>query len=243
MLSPETLRALDAYWAGVFGCDVEALRPPTPGVFPRQPGDGSRGVYAMDFGAAPVARLSADLVRPHAYSVLGALAAGADADAASWHRVFGDVEAVIGPAALRYADHGTFRPLPPSPSVRLLGRDDLPAAAALETACSPTEWEHGGIAVGRDVAAGTFVGGELAALAGYEVWDGVIAHVSVVAHPAHRRRGHAAAAVSRVTAEALERGLIPQYRALESNTPSLAIAERLGFHPYARSVAVRLRGA
>ena len=50
------------------------------------------------------------------------------------------------------------------------------------------------------------------------------------------------AAVSRVTADALGRGLIVQYRALESNTPSVAVAERLGFQPYARSVAVRLGG-
>jgi RimJ/RimL family protein N-acetyltransferase len=125
----------------------------------------------------------------------------------------------------------------------MLDRDDLPAVQALESACSPREWEHGGITVGEDVAAGTFVGDELAALAGYEVWDGVIAHISVVAHPAHRGRGHAAAAVSLVTTTALERGLLAQYRALESNTPSLAVAERLGFQPYARSVAVRLRGA
>jgi RimJ/RimL family protein N-acetyltransferase len=104
------------------------------------------------------------------------------------------------------------------------------------------EWEHGGSDVLHDVTAGAWVGGELAALAGFEVWSGVLAHVSVVAHPAFRGRGLAAAAVSRVTALALERGLLAQYRTLESNTPSVALAQRLGFHPCARSVAVRVRG-
>lgn len=243
MLAADTLRALDAYWAGVFGCDAAGLRPDTPGVFLRRPGDGSRGVYAMELGGAPVALLPADLVRTHAYGVLGALAGGVHANAASWVRVFGHVEGLIGPAALHYADAAAFRPLPPSPTVRMLTRDDLPAVDVLRSACGRVEWEHGGTDVGEEVAAGAFVGDELAALAGYEVWGGVIAHVSVVAHPAHRGRGHAAAAVSRVTTTALESGLLAQYRTLESNTPSLAVADRLGFQPYARSVVVRLRGA
>ncbi|HEU4560552.1 MAG TPA: GNAT family N-acetyltransferase [Longimicrobium sp.] len=242
MLSPETLRALDAYWAGDFGCDVAGLRPSAPSVFPCQRRDGSRSVYVMEFGAAPVAQLSAELMDAHAARVRDVLAAGLDVDAAAWAGIFGDeVEAVIGPAALHYTDGGTLRPLPPSPTVRVLSRDDLPAAEVLRSACTPLEWEHGANPLGNDVVAGVFVGGELAALAGYEVWDGVVAHLSVVTHPAHRRRGHAA--VSRVTQMALERGLLAQYRALESNTPSLAVAVRLGFQPYARSLAVRLRGA
>ena len=95
-------------------------------------------------------------------------------------------------------------------------------------------------ASGDAPVAGTFAAGVLAAIAGYEVWGDAIAHISVVTHPAHRGRGLGAAAVSRIAAEALERGLLAQYRTLEANASSLAIADRLGFQPYARSLAVRL---
>jgi RimJ/RimL family protein N-acetyltransferase len=155
--------------------------------------------------------------------------------------VFGrPVGAVIGPAAVLCADRATFRALPASPEVRLLTDDDEPAVARLRAAVAPAEWEQGGSEIVHP-AAGAFVGGQLVALAGYEVRGKSIAHLSVVAHPAHRGRGHAAAAVSRIAAAALERRLVAQVRTLESNVPSLAIAARLGFVPYARSLAVRLR--
>lgn len=243
MLQPGTRRALDTCWAGTFGCEPAALRPSAPTLFPRVDG-AYHGVYAMEFGAAPVSLVPVELLEPHAAGIADVLAPGLREDARPWRGVFGKtVEAVIGPAALRYTDLGSFRPLPASPAVRILTGDDLPAAEALRDACTPTEWEHGGSDVRHDAAAGSFAGGELAALAGYEVWNGVIAHVAIVTHPAHRGRGHAAAAVSRVTAHALEAGLVAQYRTLESNTPSLAVAERLGFEPWARSLAIRLRGA
>lgn len=242
-LRVETRRALDAYWAGVFGRGAAGLRPTAPVVLPRRAEDGFRGAYVMEFGAAPVALLSPGLM-DHAARVAAVLASGVREDAEPWRDLFGGaVDAVVGPAALRCADRGTFRPLPPSHAARLLTRDDLPHADALRRACTHAEWEHGGSRVGEDVAAGAFAGGELAALAGYEVWGGSIAHLAIVAHPAHRGQGHAAAAVSRAAAEALDRGLVAQYRTLESNAPSLAIADRLGFRPYARSLAVRLHGA
>jgi hypothetical protein len=49
--------------------------------------------------------------------------------------------------------------------------------------------------------------------------------------------------VERAARTALKAALVPQYRALASNAPSLRIADRLGFVPYAASFAVRLREA
>ncbi|HSU17933.1 GNAT family N-acetyltransferase [Longimicrobium sp.] len=243
MLYPETLRAVDGWWAGVFGCSHTALLPRRPTVVPRPAADAYHGVQAMTFGeAAPVATISPALFADFRDPVKAALAGGLDASAPLWAGIFGAaVEAIVGPAAVRCADRATFRPLPVSPAVRLLAEGDEPALARLRAAVTATEWEHGGSEIVHPCA-GAFVDGELAALAGYEVWGKSIAHISVVAHPAHRGRGHAAAAVSRIAALALERRLVAQYRTLESNTPSAAIAERLGFVPYARSLAVRLRG-
>jgi RimJ/RimL family protein N-acetyltransferase len=87
---------------------------------------------------------------------------------------------------------------------------------------------------------GVFIGPELAALASYQLWDEQIAHIAVVARPASRGRGYATAAVSRLTEIVFERWFVPQYRTLESNAPSMALARRLGFVHYATSLAVRL---
>lgn len=241
MLSPEARAVADAYWARVFGCAPERLRPSGPLVLPHSPelADYS-GVYLLTFGAAPVVSLPPSLVESHGARAAAAARDGLG-DEARWRAVFsGRVETVIGPAAIRYADRGTLRPLPPDDSTRLLTLDDADALAALRRACWPVEWEHGGSELGNHPVAGAFAGGVLAAVAGYEVWGETIAHIAVATHPAFRGRGLGAAAVSRIATEALERGLLAQYRTLETNAPSLAIADRLGFQPYARSLAVRL---
>jgi predicted GNAT family acetyltransferase len=80
----------------------------------------------------------------------------------------------------------------------------------------------------------------LAVVAGYEVWGGSIAHISVIVRPGFRGRGFARAAVAHVAARAVEAGLLPQYRTLESNRASIRIAKSLGFEPYAQSMAIRL---
>lgn len=145
---------------------------------------------------------------------------------------------VIGPAFIGYA-----RECPPCPgAVRALDGPDLPRVRELQAACTEEEWDHGGSEAGIVPASGVFAGGILAALAGYEVWEGGIAHISVLTHPAHRGRGYGRQVVSHLAGRALAAGLIPQYRTLEANTPSMRVAEALGFRRYACSVAVRLGG-
>jgi GNAT superfamily N-acetyltransferase len=243
MLYPETLRAVDGWWTGVFGCDETGLFPRHATIYPRPAGDPFRGMYAMAFGeAAPAVTVDPPLLPTVKTPLRFALAAGLDVDPTIWAEIFEDgVEAVVGPAAIRCADRGTFRPVSDDGSVRLLDPGDEPAVARLRAASPPLEWEHGGSEVVHPQA-GAFVGDDLVALAGYEVWGNRIAHISVITHPAHRGRGLGTAVVSRIAALALDRRLVPQFRTLETNAPSIAIAERLGFEPYARSLAVRLKG-
>lgn len=146
---------------------------------------------------------------------------------------------VIGPAYIGYAQRLAGDS---SCTVQPLDGSHRPDADALREACPEMEWDHGGSEVGDVVASGVFTGGKLVALAGYEIWDGGIAHISIVSHPDHRGRGHARAAVADVARRALAAGLLPQYRTLEANAPSIRIAESLGFIHYATSVAVRLGG-
>jgi predicted GNAT family acetyltransferase len=145
---------------------------------------------------------------------------------------------IIGPAFIGYAEH-----ISPAPSgARLLVKEDFPLVDELRRSCEELAWEHGGSEVEGSPTAGAFENGRLVSLAGYEVWDDAIAHISVVTHPDFRGHGHGRAVVTQVAAAALEAGLLPQYRTLEANAGSIRIAEALGFERYATSVAVRLNG-
>jgi len=156
------------------------------------------------------------------------------------HLVGETVERVVGPAFVGYTDQAAFQPVS-APGARVLGPQDAPAFAVLQAACSVREWEHGGSDLGAQPVVGADAGGQLVAVAGYTVWGGVIAHVGVITHPQYRGRGFGCVVVSQLTEEALQRGLVPQYRTLETNVPAMAIARALGFVHYATTVAVRLK--
>ena len=78
------------------------------------------------------------------------------------------------------------------------------------------------------------------ALAGYELWGEHIAHIAVVTHPEHRGQRYGTCVVSLLAETVLTQGLIPQYRTLCANAPSIAIATALGFVAYSENLAVRL---
>jgi GNAT superfamily N-acetyltransferase len=146
---------------------------------------------------------------------------------------------VIGPAFIGYAEVVIS---PAHHQVQLLSAKDEEHIASLQQACDATEWEHGGSSVGKAaVICGLFAGSTLAALAGYQVWDGAVAHISVITHPEHRGQGYGHSAVAFLAKHALWKKLLPQYRTLKSNQPSMAIAQTLGFEYFATSVAVRLK--
>jgi GNAT superfamily N-acetyltransferase len=153
-----------------------------------------------------------------------------------------DRAVLIGPAFIGYTDADRFRPVP-AEAARMLTPADAAAVDSLKHDCGSIEWEHGGCEPSKDrPAIGVFEAGRLAALAGYELWGGSIAHISIVTHPACRGRGHGHAAVSKLTELVLARKLIAQYRTLDANRPSMAIAGALGFERYATTVWCRLNG-
>lgn len=243
MPAPATLDAVDGYWAAFLGVPRGQLRPAAPAAIPHAAALADyRGMYAQSFGgAAPLVSLPAELLPRFGDEAVQA-AAGGLVDDDRWRALFGArLDAVIGPAAIAYADDGTFRPASSDADVRPLGDADGAALDGLRRAVTEEEWAHGGGDYEGTPLFGAFADGALAARAGYEVWDGRIAHLGVVTHPAHRGRGRGAAAFARATRAALDAGLIAQHRALTSNTNSMRIARRLGFAPYATSLAVRLR--
>ncbi len=235
MLDHSTASAADRYWATHLGCSSDEMFAEPIRVLAHG------GELADYWGVFSLFRENSVMISappdcsgeirallspwPHGFSPTG-LAAALEPFAAR----------VIGPAFIGYSSS-----IPgPAHSARSLTPDDAPLLDALRDSCDPTEWEHGGSSIG-DPASGIFVDGRLVALAGYEIWGGKIAHISVISHPDFRGRGFGRGVVAHVAGQALASGLIPQYRTLESNRSSIRIAGSLGFHHYATSVAVRLK--
>ncbi|OUM40111.1 GNAT family N-acetyltransferase [Arthrobacter sedimenti] len=65
--------------------------------------------------------------------------------------------------------------------------------------------------------------------AGYDIWEGILAHLAVLTPPALRRKGYAQRISAVAVEEAMAAGLVPQWRARTDNTASQRTARRAGF--------------
>lgn len=236
MLNQLACSTAAAYWASHLGCSPVELfnkrfRLLTHGA---ELADYA-GAFALFRGDAGVASVPPDRLVT-LKKLLSHLAEGSSPE--TFASALGSLAtAIVGPAYIGYA----MSVSPPAHPAESLGSEHTAALADLRDSCDPTEWEHGGGACDQP-ASGVFVGRQLVALATYEVWGGTIAHLSIITHPAFRGRGHGRTAVAHLAARALRERLLPQYRTLQANRPSIRIAESLGFHPYATSMAARFNG-
>jgi GNAT superfamily N-acetyltransferase len=240
-LSPETLRIVDDFWAADLGCSRGMLRSSSAIVVPH-PAQYSNwtGIFILLVGAAPIISLPRALFPSLSTRAQSWLASEA-LDATFLRSVLsGSVDKIIGPAFVGYMDHRSA-PSAEASAARLLREDDGEKISKLRTACDPADWRQGGRELGENPAVGCFANEELIAIAGYEIWAGVIAQISIVTHPSYRRRGFGHAAVSRLIEPIIERRLVPQYRTLHSNQPSMKIASALGFVEYATTMTLHLR--
>jgi hypothetical protein len=230
-----SLEVIDRYWAQFFGCAPEALRTNTAQMAVHTD---YAGCYLMEFGGAPIVSLPLGEVEAYR-ATIAQWQAGVARMPALVEAVFGNrVIGTVGPAFVGYNDLKHFRPVS-SPSTRPLTVEDKKAIDRLRAACTVEEWEAGGSEFKPGAMVGAFRGEELTALAGYQLWGDQIAQIAIVTHPGFRGQGHATTAVSALTEIVFERTLVPQFRTLESNIPSMAVARQLGFIQYATSLAVR----
>jgi len=234
MLNDSVISIATRYWADHLGCtEAKLFSQPLRILHHGDDLADYHGVFALFREGAAMVSIPpehADAIRP----LLAGLAGGCSPEALA--TALQPVAAtVIGPAYIGYA----LKVALPEHPTRALNPEDIPALHEFQQKCNPTEWEHGGSGT-ENSCSGVFVEGKLVAVAGYEIWGGRIAHILIISHPDYRGRGFARSAVAHLAARALEAGLLPQCRTLESNRASLRIAETLGFHPYARSLAVRL---
>jgi len=82
------------------------------------------------------------------------------------------------------------------------------------------------------------VAGEAAAVVGYRIWPGSIAHFSALTDPAHRRHGYGQAAAREAVAHALAAGLLPQWRARP--LASQQFAQTLGMQKVGTQASIRI---
>ena len=80
-------------------------------------------------------------------------------------------------------------------------------------------------------------GSVVVAAAGYQLWPGSVAHLSVLTGDRHRGRGLARLVASAAVADALTSGLLPQWRARP--LPSRRVALRLGFRELGAQLSFR----
>lgn len=249
MLSQSTMAVVDRYWSGVLGCPLD--RPDAARTVVQALPTGREGVGLFLRERLLIVSLSEQWLTD--YRRL----AERWTTCQVWQpeRVRAEMDGLvgtgIGPAFVGYTETGLFRAETAGRSegegrgearqveVRMLTAADASAVAGLRTACDPAEWEHGGSYLAHGPVVGVFVAGQLVSLAGCEIWGQAIAHICIVSHPRYRGRGCGSLAVSRLTQEVLERGLVPQCRTLDANGPSMGIAGRLRFERYATTVWYR----
>lgn len=158
-----------------------------------------------------------DLARP----VAAALRALTAQEATTPHIVrphLPPTRAVLGPASLFYPPDGFG--IGQVSGVEEVSRDDL---QDLCQAVVPDELDDSGLAeITGSLFASRAPDGSLAAVCGYRRWPNEVAHLSVLAHPHHRRQGHATRAATAAIRRAIAENLLPQWRARPPASQALA---------------------
>ncbi len=194
------------------------------------------GVVALGGSAIATApnEKAAGIVR----DALAPLPTEAVVDATAVHQVL-PVAELLGPAALAYVSPGRFRP--ERAGALTVGRLPGSDAGLRELEKSVGAEEAGEASLGA-ITSPAFVVREderVVAAAGYELWPGLAAQVSVLTRREWRGRGLARLTGSAAVAHALAAGLLPQWRA---RVPaSRRVAAALGFQELGAQLSMRIR--
>jgi GNAT acetyltransferase len=132
----------------------------------------------------------------------------------------------LGAAALYFTDD--FLDVVPSTSTVV--SFDSKHSLQLEELCPPDDVAEVGLSVlGRQFVLLKEEDQLPLAGAGFEIWEGILAHMGVLTVPAMRRKGLASYIAAIALEEALSEGLVPQWRADVGNLAARRTAETLGF--------------
>ena len=153
--------------------------------------------------------------------------------------IFGPFRETLGPAVLLYGRPN--RSALATPSVIGPLANDHPQVLDVISQASPYEVDESALA---ETTSGVFVAldasGMPAAACGWRPWPHGVAHISVLTAAEHRARGFGRAAAQAALNAAVTAQLLPQWRAVASNSASIALATSLGMEPVGRQFSVLL---
>lgn len=229
------LSQLDRFWANELGCEPSQLR--TPGVHLVPCGQRQLQIFATPDGAVVIGR--PDLLA-HAEGV----AVGALLDPAFWGARLGlplESLAFYGPSSLSYVTPATFTPIE-HPFVRLLRRRDAAEIARFARILQAREpdifhaWAIGGRVTANERLWGGYLNGKIVAVGGVRLVHKRLVEVGINTLPRFRQQGWGSAVASAATAGGLALGPLVQWGAPLNNEPSMRIAAKLGYLPYAHQL-------
>jgi len=181
---------------------------------------GPRGWIAI---LAVGSNIAASVPQPELKDVVAEALTGLTADEATTPDVVAHrlppARATLGPAALFYPPAGFTS-----------ARSEIVEASRQEVAelCAavdPSDLEESGLA---HIESPAFVSRApdraVAAACGYRTWPNGVAHLSALTHPDHRREGHGRRAANVAVHHAMEREILPQWRARPVASQRLALA-------------------
>jgi hypothetical protein len=118
---------------------------------------------------------------------------------------------------------------------------ELDAISDLERSCPPDDVvEAGPLSIVSEHFALFDETNQIMAGSGYTESQGILASVAVLTPPPHRQRGYGTLAAAVATNDALDTGLVPQWRARRGHRPSTAMARRLGYREIGSQTTVLL---
>lgn len=237
MIEEASLSRVDRFWSAELSCMIDELASDQTRIVQRAGGESFVSLFRRNESLHI-------LCSPLLYKTVKGAVEIADRagvfDASFLERIFRHrIKEIIGPAWIGYSDSVQAQSSS-GLDVKFLGSSNHAALDRFARELTERDWEHSGLRHSQPIAC-CYEGSDIIAAAGYEVWGGCIAHIGVVTHPTHRGKGLGKAVVSRIAEHAISHDLVAQYRTLQWNRPSRAIAESLGFEEYARMIYVRMK--
>lgn len=152
---------------------------------------------------------------------------------------FKDLELTFKDIDFGFADKADFKPAASEGfTIKTLTGEEKSDLELFYSDCSGKDIETLDLSFDEEVALGLYNQGRLTAISRYApIRESGIADITVVVRNGERGLGYSTPLVSEVIKLALAQGYEPKYRVDESNTASIAIAQRLGFKPLSHILA------
>ncbi|MBN8191870.1 GNAT family N-acetyltransferase [Bacillus sp. NTK074B] len=232
---------VDTHWAEFFGCDGTQMIAPTVSVI--QHSDrlrGYNGIYCFNNGTSCIISSPVKYIRELDKAVNGLGPDQAFDSELLGHSIGDEHIKIIGPAFQGYVDSDSFIKQSSTSVVELQTEQQKTLLKELRESCTEIEWQHSSIDEEMSPILLRILNGKVVAAGSWRKGESGFLSIGIISHPAHRGQGHAKAIVSALTKRGVTTGATMHYQTLESNTPSVAIAQSLGYVRLGRTMAIRL---